>query len=106
MVPGDLVKCYKEMLQLHQIPRKHYNDMVSFIFNSNNEPMLEGDSLLWVNSPDEAVCVSAPLSDFMVWLVHTKPVDWLVVSLIPRVVKTYTVLTACHRRYSAGQDWA
>ena len=100
------MKRYKEMLQLHPIPRKQYNDMISFIFNSESEPMLKGDSLLWINSPDEAVCVSAPLSDFMVWLIHTKPVKWLVVSLSHGWLKFSLYSTACYRSYSARQDLA
>lgn len=102
---ANLVLHYKGLIQLHPVPRAHFRDMLSFILKVNG-PMLEGDSLLWVNSPDEAVCVSKPLPDFMVWLVHTSPVKRLVVSL-PRVsAENREALTRHDRGSSSGREAA
>ncbi|KAK0720437.1 hypothetical protein B0H67DRAFT_187688 [Lasiosphaeris hirsuta] len=64
-----LVSGYKQMLQLHPVPRPHYEDMLGPILRDN---MLNMDGLMWMNSPDEACSVSKPLPKVMVWLLHCR----------------------------------
>ncbi|KAK1760680.1 hypothetical protein QBC47DRAFT_408737 [Echria macrotheca] len=70
-------RCH-EMHRLHPLPRPLFKDYLSYILKKK---MLDENGLIWMKIPDEAVCISKPLSETMAWLTHTRPGKWLIKQL-------------------------
>ncbi|KAK3378224.1 hypothetical protein B0H63DRAFT_548151 [Podospora didyma] len=65
---------YRDLRQLHPVPRPHYRDMLRCMIE---EGKLDRDAYGWMKSPDEFVSISEPPHRLMLWLLYSTFGKWL-----------------------------